>query len=115
MNKKVVGLLGLARRAGHIVFGSQALIPQNALKIALVLVANDVSPRTKNIVTTYCEKYHKKLIVALPISELSMILSAHHVGVLAITDRRLAAQIEEKMKEGDPYGQKEEILSPEKE
>ncbi len=49
INKKILGLLGLATKAGKVVFGTDACIEAiNKKKTKLVIVSEDASDRTKS-------------------------------------------------------------------
>lgn len=91
---KVIQDISLCKRAGKIIMGfdvvKESLINQTA---ELLVVANDVSPKTMKEVNFLSTKYGVELIVIeATLDELWYILGKR-VGVLAITDKGLGEKI----------------------
>lgn len=96
MNDKVVSLISLCRKAGKLVpgFDPVAQSIQDG-KAVLILLAVDLSPKTRSEVAYTISKGRKPLqIIDLPytMDELSVVLGRRS-GVLAITDKGLAGAI----------------------
>ena len=71
-NNKIYGLLGLARRAGKISFGTESSIETiEKKKGKLVIVAEDCSDRTKNNFEELCKKLNVELRIVGTIELLS--------------------------------------------
>lgn len=97
MENKLTGLLGLARRAGKLAFGSDAA--QRAVaggSASLVLVSADASPGTAEKARRECEKYGVS-VAALPIGSRAFgeAIGRGDTAVAAITDRSFARGIKE--------------------
>lgn len=94
MNPKLAGLLGIARRAGHISIGFDAVAAMlKSGRARLVLMANDSSQKTQKELR-YIEQEHSCPIHTLPAtkSELAAALGLEKpVAAVAIDDRGFAA------------------------
>lgn len=95
MEDKLRGLLGLARRAGKITFGSDATIReiQNG-KAGVVVFAKDVSERTERMIGAVCDQSKTK-VVKIPLDKLEL---GHAIGrgetaVAAVTDRAFSDRV----------------------
>lgn len=108
MNKSVNGYLGLAKKGGMLLLGETALTSKNAPKIKLLLIANDLSPRTKKTALNYGENYAIPMLTYMEKATLGPILGAKNVGIIALTSVSLSNKIIEILtKEGEAYGPKE--------
>ena len=96
---KIYGMLGIARKAGKLVFGydmAASLIKGNNAEI-LVILASDTSEKTKKNIVFECEKngrkyreYGEKLVYG-------KILNKKEVGVLTVTDKNIISYLEDNL------------------
>lgn len=92
---KIYGMLGIARKAGKLVFGydmAVSLIKGNNAEI-LVILANDTSEKTKKNIVFECEKYGRKYIEYGEKLVYGKILNKTEVGVLTITDKNMISYL----------------------
>ncbi|MBE6810829.1 MAG: hypothetical protein E7521_07215 [Ruminococcaceae bacterium] len=92
MNDKILTLLGFASKAAKLSFGFDAV--KTALtqsKSKLVLIANDVSPKSKKEVLFFSEKFKSK---ALVLANYDMETLSHAVGrkcgIVSVNDASFA-------------------------
>lgn len=92
MSDKILTLLGFASKAGKLSFGFDAVktsLSQNKSK--LVLIANDVSPKSKKEVLFYGEKFKTTVCV---LENYDMQLVSHSVGrkcgIVSVNDTSFA-------------------------
>lgn len=92
MNDKILTLLGFASKAAKLSFGFDAV--KTALtqsKSKLVLIANDVSPKSKKEVLFFSEKFKSK---ALVLANYDMEALSHAVGrkcgIVSVNDASFA-------------------------
>ncbi len=91
---KIYGLLGLARRAGKINFGSESSIDTIEKKKAkLVIVAEDSSDRTKKNFKELCEKVNIPFRIVGTIEELSKSIGQVNKAVLVVKDENFAKEL----------------------
>lgn len=82
--------LGLAKRAGKLYFGFEA-VAENATAADLVFIASDCSERTKrNINYIFSDTGAQCILVKYDKAELSAALGTKPVGVIAVTDAGFA-------------------------
>jgi ribosomal protein L7Ae-like RNA K-turn-binding protein len=97
MEDKLLGLLGLARRAGLITFGFDAVLKDVAGgKAGVVVLSSDAAPRTVRNIKENCEKSGAEVLMA-PVDKAAM---GHAIGrgetaVLALTDKAFSARVTE--------------------
>ncbi len=91
---KIVSLLGLARRAGKLVFGYDAVVGSiKEEKAKLLLIACDMSPKTKKNVKFEADKFGISLFeLPCDIEEITAGIGKK-AGVVAITDENFAQGI----------------------
>lgn len=86
-NEKLCGLLGLATRAGKIVFGTEACISSiEKEKIKLIIIAKDASARTKINFKQVCEKSNVLIREVSIIERLSKAIGKQNKAVIGIMD-----------------------------
>ncbi len=86
-SNKICGLLGLATRAGKIVFGTEACkMAIRKRKLKLVLIAEDASDRTKLNFKQICTNANIPLAEILPIEELSKAIGKTYKAIVGIVD-----------------------------
>lgn len=97
MTDKLLGLLGLARRAGWLIFGSDAVEREiKGGRAGVVLLSSDASPRTIKNIKEICEKAGTD-IYAVPYDKMAI---GHAIGrgetaVAAVTDKAFSARVSE--------------------
>lgn len=105
INNKILGLIGLAMKAGKVSFGSDS-VEENILKkkIKLVILSEDSSDRTKNKFVNICEKYNIPIIIDGDIESLSKSIGKNNKAILGIKDINFADSIQKKYNGGDVIG-----------
>lgn len=105
INNKVLGLIGLAMKAGKICFGSDS-VEENILKkkVKLVIVSIESSDRTKYKFVEMCKKNNIQIIIDGKIEELSKSIGKNNKAVIGIKDINFANSIQEKYNGGDIIG-----------
>lgn len=93
--EKIFGMLGLARRAGKLIYGSDAAV--NAVrsgKAKAVILAADASGRTKKLIRNKCASFETPLFeVEAGCEELGKKLGKSGISVLGISDINFAKAI----------------------
>lgn len=93
---KILSLVGLARRAGKTVIGTDLVITAvKAGKASIVLIASDVSERTEKQLCDKCFSHNVKL-VSLSATREAMAKAAGKsspISAVAVTDRNFTAGI----------------------
>ena len=94
MNNKLLSALGFNRRAGKLVMGFDP-VKDSVLKgeAILVLIASDLSEKTKKRVGYFCEDYTEIIELGLTQHEL-LAVTRKLTGVLATTDENLSKLVE---------------------
>lgn len=105
INKKILGLIGLAARARKICFGADSVedkIKKNKVKI--LLIAEDSSKRTQEKFIKLSKEYKIRFIVLGNIDELSKSIGKENKAIIGIEDINLAKEIEKIYDGGDVIG-----------
>ena len=96
VTKRVLGMLGLAMKAGKVVIGTeQTIISLQKGKVKMVLVSGSASDGTKKKISSKCE-YYSVLLRELPIAtdELGSLLGKTYTpAVVGITDENFSNAI----------------------
>ena len=104
-NKKIYGLLGLARRAGKLSFGTESSIETIEKKKAkLVIVATDSSDRTKKNFKELCEKYNIPIRIIGTIDDLSKSIGQINKAVFVIKEENFAKELIKRIDGGEIIG-----------
>lgn len=101
MQNKLLGSLGLCRRAGALVMGTDAV--KDAVlsgSACLVLCARDVSQGSSQRVQRLCQNACPVQTMPLTMEELAGLLH-RSVGVLAVTDENLATLCRKNLPQGE--------------
>lgn len=86
-NNKLCGLLGLATKAGKVVFGTEACITDiNKKKVKILLIAEDAAERTKTNFKRICEENNIPVYEILQIEDLSKAIGKENKAVIGIKD-----------------------------
>lgn len=105
INKKILGLIGLAAKARKICFGADSVedkIKKNKVKI--LLVAEDSSKRTQEKFIKLSKEYKIRFIISGNIDELSKSIGKENKAIIGIEDINLAKEIEKIYDGGDVIG-----------
>lgn len=105
INNKIYGLLGLARRAGKISFGTESAketIEKNKAK--LVIVAEDCSNRTKKNFESTCKNENVPIRIFGTIEDLSKSIGQNNKAVIVIKDENFAKELLKKIDGGEIIG-----------
>lgn len=95
INKKILGLMGLAARARKICFGADSVELQiKKKKVNLILVAKDASERTKDKFENLCHEYDIPMILEGEIESLSKAIGKSNKAIIGIEDSNLASEIQ---------------------
>ena len=94
MSEKAMRMLGLARRAGKIVFGSDAAADAVRFgKAYIAIVATDASDRTKKLLNNKCNSFHVPLYEFSDCETLGQKLGKSAISALAVVDKSFAKAI----------------------
>ena len=104
-NNKIYGLLGLARRAGKISFGTESSIETIEKKKAkLVILAEDSSDRTKKNFKELCKSMQVEVRIVGTIELLSQSIGQVNKAVLVVKDENFAKEILKRIDGGEIIG-----------
>lgn len=102
MNNRILSLLGLARRAGRLTLGNDAVLESIKEEEAkLILLAQDLSARTVKGIQPAAQQAGVPLVcIAETMDEIGMALGKR-VGVIAVNDQGFAAKLTELVTEAN--------------
>ena len=105
INNNILGLIGLAMKAGKIAFGADS-VEESILKrkVKLVIVSEDSSERTKSKFIKLCQNYNIPIIIDGNIDDLSKTIGTSNKAVIGIKDINFANSIQKKYDGGDIIG-----------
>lgn len=105
IDNKILGLIGLAMKAGKISFGADS-VEENIVKkkVRLVILSEDSSERTKNKFIEICKKYNIPVIIDGDIETLSKTIGKSNKAIIGIKDINFAESIQKKYNGGDVIG-----------
>ena len=99
---KVLNYLGIARRAGFVVMGTDAVLDNlKYKKIKMIFVASDSSTATIEKVEKKGMFYHIPVIKNYSTDELSNSLGVEHIKVIGIKDQGITKAIKAELERGD--------------
>lgn len=105
INKKIGGLLGLAMRAGKIVFGTEACLQDiEKNKVKLILIANDAAARTKMKFNNMGRDKSIPIKECLTIEEMSKAIGKDNKAVIGIKDVNFSNEIIKIIDGGEAIG-----------
>ena len=94
MNDKIIGMLGLARRAGALIYGSDSTAQKIRFgKVYLAIVANDASDRTKKLIRNKSTSFNVPMYEYSTAAELGAKLGKSDISVISVSDRNFAKAI----------------------
>ncbi len=95
---KVLGLIGLAKKAGKITAGAE--MAEDAVrhgKSKLIIIAEDISPNGRKAICDASKHYGVKFLTYKTKQELGAAVGSEIRAVISINDEGLAKAIEEKI------------------
>lgn len=105
IKNKVTGMLGLAKKAGKLTFGTESVKKAIIKKQAkLVIIAEDAADRTKRNFTTLCEKEHIPIRIIEKIEEMSQAIGQENKAVISINDKNFSEGLIQIIDGGDTIG-----------
>ena len=105
ITNKICGLLGLARRAGKLSFGTETCMQEiEKNKIKLVIIAIDAAERTKMNFINICNKKKIPIFEILNINELSNSIGQNNKAVIGIKDINFSKEIIKIINGGEAIG-----------
>ena len=105
MDNKIYGLLGLARKAGKISFGTQSCIEAiEKRKAKLVIIAEDCSDRTKKNFEEISKTANVQMRVIGTIENISKCIGQNNKAVIVVKDENFAKEIIKKIDGGEIIG-----------
>lgn len=105
INKKILGLVGLAARARNISFGADSVELQiKKRKVKLIIVAEDASTRTKEKFIKLSEQHNVPIIIKGNIEELSKTIGKNNKAIIGIEDINLSNEIQKINDGGEVIG-----------
>ncbi len=96
MNKRLISTVGLCRRAGKTVIGSDLVVKAvRGGECKIVLLASDASENTKKRITDKCATYKTRLVpIPLTAEELGLAVGkSNGVATVGITDESLSVAV----------------------
>ena len=105
INNNILGLIGLAMKAGKVAFGADS-VEESILKrkVKLVIVSEESSERTKSKFIKLCQNYNIPIIIDGNIDDLSKTIGKSNKAVIGIKDINFANSIQKKYNGGDVIG-----------
>ena len=105
INNNILGLIGLAMKAGKIAFGADS-VEESILKrkVKLVIVSEESSERTKSKFIKLCQNYNIPIIIDGNIDDLSKTIGKSNKAIIGIKDINFANSIQKKYNGGDVIG-----------
>ncbi len=102
MNNKILSLLGFAAKAGRLSFGFEASVQSiNSSKAQLVLIAEDISPKSLKEIRFFAEKKNIKYFIlkGIDIKALSIAIG-RKCGIVSVNEVGFAKALEKVLIEG---------------
>ena len=105
INNNILGLIGLAMKAGKICFGADSVEENlNKQKVKLLIISKESSERTQSKFVKLCEKYNVPVIIDGEIDALSKAIGKNNKAIIGIKDINFAKSIQKKYNGGDVIG-----------
>ena len=105
INNRVCGLLGLARRAGKISFGTEACMQDiQKNKIKVLIIATDAAERTKMSFHKICNSKKIPIFEILNIDEISNAIGQSNKAVIGIRDVNFSNEVIKIINGGEAIG-----------
>ena len=105
INNKICGLLGLARRAGKLTFGTEACLQEiDKNRVNLIIIATDAAERTKMNFNNICKERKVPIFEVLDIESISKSIGQTNKAVIGIKDKNFAKEIAKRSSGGEAIG-----------
>ena len=105
INNKICGLLGLARRAGKLTFGTEACLQEiDKNRVNLIIIATDAAERTKMNFKNICTNKKVPIVECLNIEELSNAIGKSNKAVVGVRDINFSNEIMKIINGGEAIG-----------
>ena len=102
IESKVYGLLGISAKAGKIISGTDVVIDAISKEIVkLVIVAEDISEKSKKNIKYFCEKQNIEMLVFGNIFNNSKAIGKQNRAVIGVKDLKLAEAIKKQILGGE--------------
>ena len=102
VDNKIYGLLGISAKAGKVISGTDIVLENISKgKIALVIVAEDASEKTKKNIKFFCEKENVDMIVFGDIFKNSKAIGKQNRAIIGVKDRNLAEALKKQIHGGE--------------
>ena len=104
-NNKIYGLIGLARKAGKLNFGTES--SKEAIekkKAKLIIVAKDSADRTKKIFEDLAKTYNVPIRIVGTIEEISLSIGQTNKAIIVVKDENFAKEIIKRIDGGEIIG-----------
>lgn len=104
-NNQLLGLIGLAMKAGKICFGADSVEQEmKKKKVKLVLIAQDSSERTKTKFQKLCKENQTECLIIGDIETLSKSIGKVNKAIIGIEEENIAKQIQKINYGGESIG-----------
>ena len=105
IDNKVLGLIGLAMKAGKVCFGADS-VEENVIKqkVKLLIISEDSSERTKNKFINLSKKNNVPVIIDGEIESWSKSIGKNNKAIIGIKDINCVESIQKKYNGGDVIG-----------
>lgn len=101
MNEKFFGMIGIARRAGKVSIGADAVRDAVRNNMArLVILAEDASENTRKSVKNSCAFYNTACIEVSNAAELGRCIGKDTAAAISVNDDNLASAVSDKFNQG---------------
>lgn len=105
INKKILGLIGLATRARKVCFGADSVEEKiNKKKVKLLIISEEASERTKDKFKKIAEKNKTPIIIGGEIEVLSKAIGKSNKAIIGIEDVNLSNEIQKINNGGEVIG-----------
>lgn len=105
INNKILGLIGLAMKAGKVCFGADSVEEEiKNKKVKLLIISYEASERTKNKFKKIIPQYNIPIIIDGSIEQLSKSIGKSNKAIIGIKDINLASEINKKYNGGEIIG-----------
>ena len=105
INNGMLGLIGLAMKAGKVCFGADSVEENiSKKKVKLLIISEESSDRTKKKFIEICDKNNIPVIIDGKIDILSKTIGKNNKAIIGIKDKNFANSIQKKYDGGDVIG-----------
>lgn len=102
VENKIYGLLGISAKAGKVLSGTDMVLDGiNKGKVAMVIIAQDASEKTKKNIEYFCQKENVEMIIFGDIFNNSKAIGKQNRAIIGIADINLAKAIKKQIFGGE--------------